>query len=153
MKGHAGLPFVFPVSKGGASHRVGAQPYRFSVLGRTFALAPTSEDYCRVYYDGSEQFAEELFSAKTAFEVTCLHRDGFYRVGNYGVEFPLGAHPPRRLLLRRRPDRHGPHRHAPGPGRRFRRRVPAASLSTLTRNRRRRLSSGFRKQRRPIVLP
>ena len=64
------------------------QPYLLSVLAKAEDLGLDSYYYCRVYYDAEEIFLQDAFTSTKEAEPTFAQREGFLRVGTYGVVLP-----------------------------------------------------------------
>lgn len=64
------------------------EPYLVQMLIRARELESGSRYFCRIYFDDSEIFAEEPFSAQQETKVTYLQREGFARMGAYGIVIP-----------------------------------------------------------------
>ncbi len=65
------------------------QPYLISVLAKAEGLGPDSSYYCRLYYGLEARFLQDAFTSSEEAEVTFQQKEGFRRVGTYGVVFPI----------------------------------------------------------------
>ncbi len=77
-----------PVDKDDQPFLLLREPYLVSVLVRGEDLGPGASYFCRLYYDEEEEFAEEIFAAADPPDVNFLQREGFLRLGSYGVVVP-----------------------------------------------------------------
>ena len=64
------------------------QPYLLSLLARAEGLGPDSNYYCRIYDDSAEPFLQDAFTSTKEAERTFAQKEGFRRVGAYGIVFP-----------------------------------------------------------------
>ena len=65
------------------------------VFAEVLALTEEAEDlgldstyYCRIYHDAEEIFLQDAFTSTKEAEPNFAQREGFLRVGTYGVVFP-----------------------------------------------------------------
>ena len=66
-----------------------SQHYLISVLARTEELGPESHHYCRLCYGLQARLLRDAFTSSEQAEVTFEQKEGFRRVGAYGVVFPM----------------------------------------------------------------
>ncbi|MFP4579961.1 MAG: DUF6785 family protein [Candidatus Sumerlaeia bacterium] len=64
------------------------QAYLASVLVKADKLGASSNYFARIYFDDSNNFAEEFISSRAMAQRTYLHQEGFRRMGAYGLGLP-----------------------------------------------------------------
>ena len=77
-----------PAGPGREGAVIPGQPYLLSVLAKAEDLGLDSTYYCRVYYDAEEIFLQDAFISTKEAEPNFAQREGFLRVGTYGVVLP-----------------------------------------------------------------